>query len=713
MSTMSGDGPARTSSMANTSQSIHNPSSNDTDLIAMTPYSVAPGHTLLNIVRLKQHEWTSELQAQAVYMAEGDHAGIVINKSANISDLKETCAPDASLSFKVFLVNAATQHKSMEHRTLRFWFSLPSQTEASNDKDNSCLAANQKENSRASQDYFRSLIGTSSNEFPKNYVEFIKKLMRMLKKQYLTIQRIEVELKPLSEGDKPLSRSSSIDGSSSSHGEAEHDLTSQRILELIESSYPNPVTVQDLCKLIVPPAVAITSQQSPTSIEPQVKELVEDLRERKKVTTTDGISFTRVTLQDRNTKINLVKQMPRVTRAQQPSIAIITAQYCEKMAVDAMISNKDTYVRYKTEGESANYIYTLGTIGEHHVVSTKLPIVGNSREALIAAGNTTTRLLGSFQQLDYIFLVGCGGGVVDYTNFANHVRLGDIVVSSPVRDMTSCKGTGSLFSRDIASDQNDYIYVHCEDPTSDQNSSVANDSLNESVTSTDASSKGIKRDLSQLEAALARQKLLSESQHQEDVEEKREQYQCRLWCPPSLILQKLAKQIWNDGLEDPQLRTWEQYIDEGTELLKHQDIFCAKPTKEADKLHMSIGPKDVIEVNHPEPSADDVDLRKDGRPMCHFGPIGSGRMTSKNSGTLRKILVDKYAVKAMDSEFDAVIESIYGNRKDSYVFIRGISDYRDGRRKKDWQQYAALIAASFMKSMILGLKPVAGFESEL
>lgn len=43
--------------------------------------------------------------------------------------------------------------------------------------------------------------------------------------------------------------------------------------------------------------------------------------------------------------------MPTVVSMHQPTIAIITAQYCEKLAVDAMIENKDTYVRYTTVGE--------------------------------------------------------------------------------------------------------------------------------------------------------------------------------------------------------------------------------------------------------------------------------------------------------------------------------------------------------------------------
>ena len=63
-------------------------------------------------------------------------------------------------------------------------------------------------------------------------------------------------------------------------------------------------------------------------------------------------------------------------------------------------------------------------------MSTKLPSVGSTREALTAAGNTTTRLLGTFQKTDYVFLVGVAGGVPHYTDFKKHVRLGDVVVSA-------------------------------------------------------------------------------------------------------------------------------------------------------------------------------------------------------------------------------------------------------------------------------------------
>jgi hypothetical protein len=77
-------------------------------------------------------------------------------------------------------------------------------------------------------------------------------------------------------------------------------------------------------------------------------------------------------------------------------------------------------------------VYTLGNIGVHRVVCTKLPTVGHTRNAMIAAGNTTTRLLGTFQQVDFVVLCGVAGGVPHYTDGVQHVRLGDVVVSGSV-----------------------------------------------------------------------------------------------------------------------------------------------------------------------------------------------------------------------------------------------------------------------------------------
>jgi len=44
--------------------------------------------------------------------------------------------------------------------------------------------------------------------------------------------------------------------------------------------------------------------------------------------------------------------MPKLVSSAEPYIAIITAQYIEKLAVDAMMTNKETFVRYTTVGKT-------------------------------------------------------------------------------------------------------------------------------------------------------------------------------------------------------------------------------------------------------------------------------------------------------------------------------------------------------------------------
>lgn len=66
-------------------------------------------------------------------------------------------------------------------------------------------------------------------------------------------------------------------------------------------------------------------------------------------------SFTRIHHEDKEIKV--VKQMPTIASNKQPTIAIVTAQYCEKLAVDAMLENKETFVRYTTVGESPLRIF--------------------------------------------------------------------------------------------------------------------------------------------------------------------------------------------------------------------------------------------------------------------------------------------------------------------------------------------------------------------
>ena len=210
------------------------------DFILLTPYPVEPGHTLITIMRIQAQDWRPEMKANAAFVAEGDNAGIIINKPASIMDYNKFQAgqkeykqpPSAKMSFKVFLINSETNKLTLEHRTLRFWLdhsALVSTSKPARNKNNGLSSNNndyanegtqdnsplkpmrsfanlKQESSQLAQAYFCQLIGSKADDFPKNYVGFIMKLMRQLKsQQFSRIIKMEVELRQLVKDEQPPS----------------------------------------------------------------------------------------------------------------------------------------------------------------------------------------------------------------------------------------------------------------------------------------------------------------------------------------------------------------------------------------------------------------------------------------------------------------------------------------------------------------------------
>lgn len=567
--------------------------------IVMTPTKKTQKSTTIRMERVKQLQVDNN---SMMHVAGGDHKGIVINKDAGGS-VDDASPPHLFLEFKVFLINHQTSSHIQERRQLRFWFKP---------------GIEDSEQMRTAQDFFKELV--SPMEFPRDYVGFIKKIMKLMQVRYPQLRQVEVELSQLEDVEKIPIRPMSLDDTLLG---TKVEVTASKVLEMIESAYPNPLTLADMAK-------------QTGSTEEEIHVHVTDLEAKGIIRTVGGGSggaktYVRVVQNEQEVKV--VRQMPSVVSSQQPTIAIITSQYCEKLAVDSMIENKDTYVRYTTVGESN--VYTLGTIGAHRVVATKLPTIGHSRAAMIATGNSTTRLLGCFQKVDYVFLVGVGGGVPHYTDYSRHVRLGDIVVSAP------------------PSGKN-YIYAYCEQAKRHENGSCS--------------------------------------------------FETKTWQPQSLQLQEIAKSVVDESVDGIAYNTLQEYIEDGMKNLEDQEANFFRPSSETDRLYMSLGGKDVIEVAHPvAPDSCNV-FRKDGLPRVHFGAIGSGRHIVRDD-SMRQEFADKYDIIAMDHEFDAVVDSIFGNRKDCYMFIRGIADYRDGTRRKEWQPHSALLAAAFMKAVISAMPP--------
>ncbi|XP_071877603.1 uncharacterized protein isoform X3 [Bombus fervidus] len=589
-----------------------------TEHIVMTPKCKTANSTTIIIERQALEPPTENGNENNVHIAGGDHKGIVINKQAIAVTNGEIHPAHLCLQFRVFLVSAQSGKHTQESRTLQFWF-VDTLSEA--------------EHPSVAQEFFRELV--TPQEFPRDYVGFIKKIMKLMLHKYSTIKKIEVELKQLEEPvnlpTRPLSTDETVIGQLV-------ELTLEKVLELIESAYPNPITVTDIAK---------EHGWDSSAVEIKLKEL----QEKGVVKAMEHGAFTRVVHQD--TQIQVVKQMPTMASAKQPTIAIITAQYCEKLAVDSMIENKETFVRYTTVGTASSpdatdgvprvtcrfgesNVYTLGNIGAHRIVCTKLPTVGHTREAMTAAGNTTTRLLGTFQKVDFVFLIGIGGGVPHYTDYNKHVRLGDVVISYPI----------PLNKK--------YIYVYCESAKTNEGGDY--------------------------------------------------HFETKEYCPPNLCLQEIAVNL-KDQSENETNPPWQTYLKEGSDILTNQTEHDFKPPPpESDKLYMAIGERDVIEVAHPTAPADAANKRTNGCPRIHLAPVASGRHIARDD-QLRQKFAARFGALAFDAEMDAVVESILGNCRESFAVIRGISDYKDGSRIKEWQPYASLAAASVMKSIICAMDP--------
>ncbi|XP_036359490.1 uncharacterized protein LOC115212809 isoform X48 [Octopus sinensis] len=685
------------------------------DYIVMTPTKKGEA-THIKIERKKRLTFEDQ---KVAHIGGGEHKGLVINNQTADDD-DNLGKPQLQLGFACFLVDQKTGDHLVETRKLKFWY-----VDGTEYLDQVTRA----------YDFFKELI--RPDDFPRDYVGFIKKCMKQMQGPiYTQIRRVELSMQQLDQSEAPLSPEVKVETTvmrdheipqtivyesklppppppvteeekieavqitsaeecplpdiiederplpdvieeeiQTTYRKAENlpppsfmedlpppvgvveevvsdidpdaeevisdteidedkfsapiivglpkidnrpkdEILREKMLHILESAYPNILAVEDICRITA-------------ADEVMVREQLKELHTRNLVTEMEQGGFMRHVL-DEKSEVQLVKQMPTIAANQQPTIAIITAMYYEKLAVDAMMENKTTYMKYKTEGESN--VYTIGFIGEHKVVSTKLPAIGHARSAQISSGNTTTRLLGTFQNIEHVFVVGVAGGVPYYTDYYKHVRLGDVVISR--------------------GEDRDVIYYYCE--------------------------KILKNKSGDL------------------------QYLHKTFAPKDSSLQQTARKIVETSKNNPESKPWELYLEEGQKLLQGQEVHFMRPSSTTDRLYMNIGEDNVIEVEHPQPPEEIASNFDPDKPRVHYGVLGSGRPVVK-SDAIRLDFAGKYNIKAFDTEFDQVLESIIGNRKDSFMFIRGISDYTDGSKNKEWQPYAALTAAAFMKTIIKAL----------
>ncbi|CAF2675522.1 unnamed protein product [Rotaria sp. Silwood2] len=562
----------------------------------------------LNIVSIERRKVADITDKNILHIGSGRNVDFIIYK--NSQPARSDNEPvQFSSQFKVFMTDKKTQELHQENRTLRLWFYSLTQ--------NQCLYD--------ANELIRSLF--KSDEFPRDYFSFIKRLMELLR-MFTRIRKIELEIQTLNENnldvDHPIKQYVSrlmlydtdyLSEMYEKNPERYADLIKEKLLDLLEQAFPNPMFVNDLAKYVECDGQTVFQYL----VELEDKNLVKHLDQ-------DGQQWTRVIIaaQEEDThKVILYKSISELSSSFQPTIAIITVNYFEKLAVDAMIENKVTFVRHKA-GESN--VYTIGTIGPHHVVSTKLPLIGRSRTAQISTGSTTTRLLGTFQHVQHVFIIGCAGGVPHYTDATKHVRRGDIIVGYP--------------------NEEDYVY---------------------GIYEAEQSSEGY-------------------------------EFVSTCYKPKSFQLYQLMEPIKENYQQTYLNRSlthkypWEKFLEEGIQYLLSHNIDCLPPNN--DRLYIKMENGEIVEVKHPDQRKKDYH-----RPAIRFGMIAGGKNILTND-YLKSTLCDRCNVLCFDSEIDQVIAAIQGNRTESFMIIRGISDYHDGTLNKEWQPFSSLCAAAFMKTII-------------
>lgn len=132
---------------------------------------------------------------------------------------------------------------------------------------------------------------------------------------------------------------------------------------------------------------------------------------------------------------------------------------------------------------------------------------------------------------------------------------------------------------------------------------------------------------------------------------------------------------------------YEDIKDEEHDFELSMDQTFRDPGQDKDKLY-SVNP-DGVEYELPRPK------RPDGeRTRVWYGPIGSGDKLMKNSQE-RDRLRDLYGIIGLEMEAAGMLSSL------PVGVIRGVCDYGDNHKNKQWQPYAAAMAASYAKAVLM------------
>jgi nucleoside phosphorylase len=169
--------------------------------------------------------------------------------------------------------------------------------------------------------------------------------------------------------------------------------------------------------------------------------------------------------------------------------------------------------------------------------------------------------------------------------------------------------------------------------------------------------------------------------------------------PPQALLNTIAKLRADQMLGSSQSLTAivSDILKRFVELM-HQ---CSRPIQEQDHLYHAeyVHPKNedtCIKCNKERLIHHELQQSED--PQVHYGLITSGNQVIKDS-QMRDRLAKEHGMLCFEMEAAGLINQL------PCLVIRGICDYCDSHKNKQWQGYAAIIAAAYAK-ILLTMVPV-------
>ncbi|KUL91264.1 hypothetical protein ZTR_01469 [Talaromyces verruculosus] len=164
--------------------------------------------------------------------------------------------------------------------------------------------------------------------------------------------------------------------------------------------------------------------------------------------------------------------------------------------------------------------------------------------------------------------------------------------------------------------------------------------------------------------------------------------------PPQILLTALSKLQSNHFTEGSRIA---DFLAEVEQKIPQQASTFARPTHE-DQLFFS----DYHHIDSRSMTCTACDTgqvvprspRDNNKPQIHYGLIASGNQLVRDS-KLRDRLSDELGVFCVEMEAAGLSNNF------PCLVIRGICDYADSHKNKEWQSYASIVAAAYAKELLL------------